>query len=129
MRKEGGGQRERRGSSLRDPLPAGEQGRHRDASLPGIAWRVPRKHKHPIAIRPPNAPPPAIAGACGDGADLAHVGAWRTEHLYQRTATGAVTLAAARANQAVVEREEKKCRWPLPDEDGPVVLAGELEQR
>src|SRR5215208_8092617 len=38
-------------------------------------------------------------------------------------------LAGARPDQAVVEPEEQKRGWPLPDEDGPIVLARELEHR
>src|SRR5215203_1845403 len=38
-------------------------------------------------------------------------------------------LAAAGANQPVVESEQQERRRPLSDEDGPIVLLRELQQR
>src|SRR5215207_9368674 len=44
-----------------------------------------------------------------------------------RTESPAAALAGAGPDQAVVEPEEQERGRPLPDEDGPVVLARELE--
>src|SRR5215212_2647962 len=73
--------------------------------------------------------PYARATASRPNGDRLRNGARTAAAAAPRRPRSAAALLAAGADEAVVETEQQKRRRPLPDEDGPVILLGQLEQR